>query len=105
MKHKASPYLEVVDEPRQMRGEGAPRSTVFGVIGRTKETGKMKTLGGLVEHAPTERVPKGTVEHHPKMLGTERHITGPASKTHISGHHYGMTPYPGAYFAHLGHRL
>lgn len=104
MKHQ-TPYLEVVDEPRMMRGEGAPRSTVFGVLGRTKESGKMKSLGGLVHRAPTEKVPKGTVEHHAKLLMTERHVTGPASKTRICGEHYGQVPYPGAFMAHLGHRL
>ena len=104
MKHAGTPYLEVVDEPRQMRGEGAPRSTVFGVLGRTKETGKMKSLGGLVHRTPSEAIPKGTVLHscHAK---TERHICGPASKTHISGQHFGQVPYPGAFMAHLGHRL
>lgn len=97
MKHR-NPYLEVVDEPRMMRGEGAPRSTVFGVLGRTKESGKMKSLGGLVHRAPTEHVPKGTIS-------TERHVTGQASKTHVCGEHYGQVPYPGKFMAHLGERL
>jgi len=105
VKHHGVPYLEVVDEPRMMRGEGAPRSTVFGVLGRTIESPKMKSLGGLVHKAPGAKISAGTVEHHPKLVHTERRITGPAAKTHISGEHYGQVPYPGAYMAHLGKRL
>lgn len=101
--HTETPYLEVVDEPRMMAGKGAPRSTVFGVLGRTKESGGMKTLGGLVRHPASEKIVKGTLmKHH---APTERHCCGPAPKTHISGQHYGQIPYPGAYMAPLGHRL
>lgn len=105
MKHEGTPYLEVVDEPRMMAGKGAPRSTVFGVLGRTKETGKMRSLGGLVHRAPDAKIGSGTLIHNAKRLETERDIAGPASKTHISGEHYGMVPYPGAFMAAAGHRL
>ena len=104
-KHAGTPYLEVVDEPRMMKGKGAPRSTVFGVLGHTKESGKMRSLGGLVQHAPSAPVPKDAVEHHPRLIHTERGITGPAAKTHISGLHYAQVPYPGAFMAHAGHEL
>ena len=103
--HAGTPYLEVVDEPRQMKGKGAPRSTVFGVLGRTKESPRMKTLGGLVERAPTRPIPKGTVLHHASHLMTERHITGPAAKTHVPGHHYAQIPYPGVYMSEMGKEL
>ena len=102
---KESPYLEVVGEPRQMRGEGAPRSTVFGVLGMTKESPKMKSLGGLVHHSVHRKVPKGEIIHHARAVHTERGITGAPSKTHIPGAHYSMTPYPGLFMSHLGHAL
>lgn len=103
--HAGTPYLEVVDEPRQMRGEGAPRSTVFGVLGRTREgSSKMKSLGGLVHRAPTTKIPKGELISHPKLV-TERHIVGPAAKTHIPGAHYAQVPYAGVYMSAKGSEL
>ena len=100
-----TPYLEVQGAPRQMRGEGAPRDLVFGVLGHTKESPKMKSLGGLVHKAPTTAVPAGTVLHGASRLHTERGIAGPAAKTHISGKHYGQVPYPGKFMAHAGGEL
>lgn len=85
-----------------MKGKGAPRSTVFGVLGRTKEDPRMKTLGGLVEHAPSARILKGTLERRPRAAQTERHITGPAAKTHVAKEHYGQVPYPGKFMSALG---
>ena len=105
MKHDNVPYLSVVGEPRMMKGKGAPRSTVFGVLGMTKETGKMRTLGGLVQHAPDAPIMKGTVDRRPKAVMTERCITGPASKTHIPGAHYAQVPYPGVFQSMMGHPL
>ena len=101
---KETPYLEVVGEPRMMRGEGAPRSTVFGVLGRTKESAKMKTLGGLVVERSQAKVPKGELMR-PGGVKTERGITGAPAKTHIPGAHYAQIPYPGVFMAHLGHAL
>lgn len=105
MKHDNVPYLSVVDEPRMMKGKGAPRSTVFGVLGHTKESGKMRVLGGLVERAPDAPIMKGTLDKHPKMVHTERGITGPAAKTHVPGAHYAQVPYPGVYQSLLGKSL
>jgi len=102
---KKMPYLHVVDEPRVMKGKGAPRQTVFGVMGHTKDDSEMKTLGGLVRSTKSAPIPKGEVIGNPKRLMTERHITGPASKTHISGEHYGQVPYPGRYMGDAGERL
>jgi len=105
MPHNANPYLHVVDQPRMMKGKGAPRSTVFGVIGRTAESGYMKSLGGLVTDSKASApLKKGTVESS-RHINTERHITGPASKTHISGKHHGQIPYPGRYMGDAGHEL
>jgi hypothetical protein len=103
--HTGSPYLEVVDAPRQMKGAGAPRQTVFGVLGHTKEDPKMRSLGGLVQHATGHHEKKGEVQHHPRAFHTERNITGPAAKTKIPGAHYGAVPYAGVYMSHLGSAL
>ena len=103
--HK-NPYLHVVDEPRVMAGKGAPRQTVFGVLGHTVESSEMKSLGGLVRDTKSDApIPKGEVIHHAAKLNTERHITGPSAKTHISGEHYGQVPYPGKYMGHKGERM
>ena len=100
-----TPYLEVVGEPRMMRGKGAPRSTVFGVLGMTKESGKMRSLGGLVENSKASaRIAKGVLKA-PKPIHTERNITGPAAKTHVSPEHYAQVPYPGHFMGPAGKRL
>ncbi len=96
------PYLRVIDEPFRMKGAGAPRDTVFGVLGKTKEDSKMRSLGGLVAYSkPSAPLPKGNLEHHPREV-TERHIIGPPSKTHIPGAHFGQVPYPGQFMSHMG---
>lgn len=101
-----TPYLHVVTEPRMMRGKGAPRSTLFGVLGMTKESGKMRSLGGLVENSKASAsVGKGTLKKEPKRIHTEKGITGPASKTHVPGDHFAQVPYPGMYMSSLGKRL
>ena len=102
-----TPYLEVVAEPRMMAGKGAPRSTVFGVLGRTKESGMMRSLGGLVKDSKASApIGKGTIiRPTAKDANTERHIVGPASRTHISPEHYAQIPYPGAYMGPAGERL
>lgn len=100
-----TPYLKVVDEPRKMAGKGAPRQTVFGVLGHTTDEPEMRSLGGLVQNTKASApIKKGVLVKGDKMK-TERNITGPASKTHISGEHYGQIPYPGDYMDQLGDRL
>jgi hypothetical protein len=101
-----TPYLHVVGEPRMMAGKGAPRSTVFGVLGRTKESGMMRSLGGLVENSKASApIGKGTLKSSHPPPHTERHITGPAGKTHISPEHYAQIPYPGKFMGPAGDRL
>jgi hypothetical protein len=100
-----NPYLQVVDMPRMMGGVGAPRSTVFGAIGRTKIEPYTKTLGGLVETTTPGSHPKVAVPAASEHKNTERHIIGHASKTPMPGAHYGQIPYPGAYQSHLGARV
>ena len=97
-----TPYLKVVDMPRMMKGEGAPRSTTFGVLGRTKESPLSKSLGGLVMETTKGKVPNESFPASRAYHNTEHHIIGAASKTKVSGMHYGQVPYPGAFMAHLG---
>jgi hypothetical protein len=101
-----TPYLSTVNEPRMMKGKGAPRSTVFGVLGRTKMDPYQKSLGGLVQDT-RDRSKKVAQHVSAKSVAgeTERHLPGPAPKTHVPGAHYGMVPYPGLYRSHEGARL
>lgn len=104
MKFK-SPYIRYVDTPsRNMRGEGAPRSTVFGVMGKTKMSPYQKSLGGLVERTADNRVQPGTVHKGHGMM-TERDILGNVSKTHVNGKHFGQVLYAGVHMGHLGKEL
>jgi hypothetical protein len=101
-----NPYLHVVGEPREMKGKGAPRSTVFGVLGHTEMSPLSKSLGGLVKDSKVGKLQKGTVIKHPDgHMNSDRHIVGPASKTHIPGSHFGMVPYPGHYMSAKGASL
>lgn len=106
MKHASEPYLSVIDSPRRMSGKGAPMPTVFGVLGRMQVTPEMKTLGGLVVES-THGVNKKEGAESVKSIhkNSDRSILGSASKTHISGQHFGQVPYPGRYMADLGSRL
>jgi hypothetical protein len=98
------PYMAVQDPA--IMGKGMIRSTTFGVIGRTKMTDPTRTLGGLVTRPVRHPGADGElVRGPPKLIHTERCVTGPASKTHISGQHFGMTPYPGRFMAALGEEL
>ena len=103
MKAYHGPYLDVADEPRMMKD--GPRSTVFGVLGRTKLDAPTRTLGGLIQRPVSHKIPKGEIDKHPKAIHTERGITGPAGKTHIPGKHHGMVPYPGVFMSKVGGEL
>ena len=104
-----TPYLHVVDMPRMMGGKGAPRSTIFGVLGRTVEDPYMRSLGGLVANTKSSGpVPKhkSIYSNTIKGMKTERNIASPPpSKTHIPKEHYGQVPYVGKYMSDLGSRL
>lgn len=99
-----SPYLDAVNPPRKMSGKGAPRDTVFGVLGRTKMDPYTRSLGGLVKDTATGKVQPGTLKKDCKVE-TERGICGNVSKTHIPGAHFAQIPYPGTFMAHEGKRL
>lgn len=102
------PFIEHMDTPsRNMAGKGAPRSTVFGVLGETKiEEPYHRILGGLVVNSKNSApIQAGTVIHDTKGMNTERHIVGAPAKTHIPGAHYAQVPYAGAYMSKEGARL
>lgn len=91
-----------------MAGKGAPKSTVFGVLGQTKMDPMSRTLGGLVKQTTGSRkVKKGEIEHigHPTMPLTERGAVSVVPKTKIAGSHHGQIPYPGEFMGHQGKEL
>lgn len=88
-----------------MAGKGAPRSTVFGAIGRTKIDPYMRSLGGLI--IETTKGPKDkpvmSEKSAVRALGnTEHHILGMSAKTHMPGAHYGQIPYVGKFRSNEG---
>ena len=98
-------YLRVVDMPRRMKGKGAPKQTVFGVLGMTKEEPMSKSLGGLVKESTKVSAPKVSMAASKEKKNTDRHIIGAPAKTHIPGSHMGQVPYAGAYMSHVGSSL
>lgn len=97
MKHMES------NPARNMKGKGAPKSDVFGVIGDTKEDSFSKTLGGLVKDTATGKPKPGTLMKG-KMM-TERDIMGNSSKTKVPGAHYAQVPYAGRFLVTVGSML
>ena len=101
---EATPYLQVVENPRRMAGKGAPRDTTFGVIGHTKFDSMSRSLGGLVKDSKTlGPKPKGAKKISKPDLSDHK-ITA-HSATYIPGEHQGQVPYPGAYMKQVGKRL
>ena len=100
-----TPYLQVVDQRLQMGGVGAPRSTVFGVLGRTKQDPYTRSLGGLIQTTTSGSLPNPSESVSSFDRNTQFKILGPASKTKVPGEHYGQIPYPGAFRSHLGGRV
>jgi hypothetical protein len=102
---KGTPYLKSSNPIRLMAGKGAPRSTVFGVIGATMEDSSMRSLGGLVKNTKVSGNPKKEVMSSSAAPQTEFHIIGHASRTCVPGEHMGQVPYPGHYRSAMGARL
>ena len=98
-------YLKIVDMPRRMSGKGAPRQTVFGVLGQTMETSMSKSLGGLVKESTRVSAPKVSMKASSEKKNTDHHIIGAAAKTHTPGSHTGQVPYAGQYMSQVGGRL
>lgn len=100
-----NPYLNVTGRRFEMKGKGAPRETVSGVLGKTKYDPYMKSLGGLVSDTKLMGpMPKVAVSNK-DVMNTDRKIIGPAPKTHVSGMHYGQILFSGPYMGDLGKRL
>jgi len=101
-----SPYLDNASARLTMKGKGAPRSTLFGVLGRTKMDPYSRSVGGLVITTTSGTSPAmhmseaEALRMHPE--NTVRHILGHPSKTKIPGTHYGQVPYAGKYRSEVG---
>lgn len=102
---KQTPYLKVVGMPRQMGGKGAPKPTVFGVLGHTKSEPLMKSLGGLVETSTKGKKPNVVESIRSVSEQSDHHLEGAGRATHISGEHYGQVPYAGKYMAKEGSKV
>jgi hypothetical protein len=94
-------YMNVVEGKYMMRG--GVRDTLFGLIGATTGQSYTKSLGGLVEHSPSGKVPSD-LKKEKVADGTERHIGG-KNATKIPGSHHGQVPYPGVYMKAVGKKL
>ena len=95
---------KTIASKNQMGGQGAPHSTVFGVLGQTVYDNHSRSVGGLVlDTKERAHLGKGTTVsasqvHH----NTERGLIGPPAKTHVPGSHYGMKPYAGYFRSATG---
>jgi len=79
-----------------MKNPGAPRHTLFGVIGSTlNESSSMRSLGGIVKDTKTGKSGAGNIMRSPM----------PRSKTCVPGAHYAQVPYPGQFFTNVGKSL
>ena len=98
-------YLKIVGVPRQMGGRGAPQPTIFGVLGHTKMSSEMKSLGGLVQ-TKTKGASPADAAHSVKVgKQTDHHLEGAGHATAVSGQHYGQVPYAGRYMKPLGPKV
>lgn len=105
MPHDTTPYLHVIDMPRQMSGKGAPRDTVSGVLGHTTGDSEMRSLGGLVKDTKASAAAPPVMKDSKVRDKSEHKVAGKTSATHIPGAHYGQVPYVGQYMSELGKRL
>jgi hypothetical protein len=94
-------YMNVVEGKYMMKG--GVRDTLFGLIGATTGQSYVKSLGGLVEHSPSGKVPSD-LKKEKVADATERHIGG-KNATKIPGAHHGQVPYPGVYMKSVGKKL
>jgi hypothetical protein len=104
MKHD-TPYLSLVGMPREMKGKGGPKPTIYGVLGQTTYEPYSKTLGGLVKHTMDGKLNPGVAMSAHRFPQTDHHILGPAGKTRMPSAHYGQVPYVGKFIDRVGPRL
>jgi hypothetical protein len=94
----ALPYMG--GYPQKVVGPFSTQPTLFGVIGRFKESNKTQTLQTLVSKPGTGKIP-GTMSEK-SATQSMRGLLGPAAKTHIPGLHHGMVPFAGRFMSHVG---
>ena len=94
-------YMEVSEGKYMMRG--GVRDTLFGLIGNTTGQSYQRTLGGLVSHSPSGKIPSD-LKSKVAATRTERHIGG-MNATAVAGSHYGQVPYPGRFMKTKGEKL
>lgn len=67
--------MEVVENPRKMSGKGAPKDTLFGVIGHTKMDPMTRSLGGLVIGTTKGESPAKAAHKAHAHPDTEKNLT------------------------------
>lgn len=97
-----TPYLHLVGKPREMAGKGAPKPTIFGVLGQTTYEPYTRTLGGLVKHTMEGKLGSGVAMSAGRAPQTEHRILGAAAKTRLPSAHYGQVPYVGKFIDKVG---
>jgi hypothetical protein len=85
-----------------MGGKGAPRDTLFGLIGRTGMDPLTRSLGGLVITTTTGEKAGMPSSSSPLGKNTEHHLVGAKSRTAIPGVHMGQVPFAGMYMKAVG---
>ena len=95
-------YLEVVGSPRTMGGKGAPRDTLFGVIGHTKMDPMARSLGGLVIGTTKGASPAKSAHKAHIHPDTDHNLIEGPHRTALPGSHYGQVPYAGMYMKAVG---
>ena len=100
-----TPYLHYVGQPREMAGKGAPKPTIFGVLGQTTYDPYTRTLGGLVKNTKVDRAPAHEAMPSRRAPQTDHHIIGAPGKTRMPSAHYGQVPYPGKFIDKVGKAL
>jgi hypothetical protein len=99
-----NPYMHVVGAPREMKGKGAPRPTISGVLGQTTmEEPYSKSLGGLVRNTKLNTLNRSVyMPAYAVAQNTDHCIVGPAGMTRMPSAHYGQVPYVGQFIDKVG---
>lgn len=106
MKDYRSPYLHVAAPTLEMKGKGAPRSTVFGMLGvgggaRGGVADGVKSLGGLVRETTKVKVNDKTMASKSAPCMERECFTKHATKMPMA--RGGL--YPGYFMSHVGKML
>jgi hypothetical protein len=94
------PYMKNNSMRYEMAGKGAPKPTIFNVIGETKYDPLTRSLGGLVKDTKTNVKVKDPLQRA-SGFQTENCIVGKnASK--VPGRHMGQVPFAGKFLYNVG---